>query len=180
MQQRILRQIQRLQPQTLSLGGGPSHCSPGSTLATHTSWELNSSTASNSRAFTSSVCTVCTGVHLVCTSLFADGGSHSAGPKPEASSLTSLRLRGPCDSTMLLLLLASMLEALKGLGPVWTPGSEVEVCLSRGWLALLGEREEEPNERNIASFQISNGGERRHIMFVGARSGSNPGPVGSG
>ncbi len=87
---------------------------------------------------------------------------------------------GPCDSTMLLLLPASMLEALKGLGPVWTSGSEVEVCLSRGWLALLGEREEEPNERNIASFQISNGGERRHIMCVGARSGSNPGPVGSG
>ena len=37
-----------------SLGriGGPSHCSPGSTLATTTSWELNSSTASRSRAVT--------------------------------------------------------------------------------------------------------------------------------
>ena len=31
----------------------------------------------------------------------------------------------------------------------------------------------------IASFQIANGEERRHVMCVGARSGSNPGPLGS-
>ena len=38
----------------------------------------------------------------------------------------------------------------------------------------------EKNERkDIASFQIANGGERRHVMCVGARSGSNPGPLGS-
>ena len=34
-------------------------------------------------------------------------------------------------------------------------------------------------KKEIASFQIDNGGERRHVMCVGARSGSNPGPLGS-
>ena len=33
--------------------------------------------------------------------------------------------------------------------------------------------------KDIASFQIANGGERRHVMCVGARSGTNPGPLGS-
>ena len=33
--------------------------------------------------------------------------------------------------------------------------------------------------KDIASFQMANGGERRHVMCVGARSGSNPGPLGS-
>ncbi len=30
----------------------------------------------------------------------------------------------------------------------------------------------------IASFQIAKGGERRHVMCVGERSGLNPGPLG--
>ncbi len=33
--------------------------------------------------------------------------------------------------------------------------------------------------KDLASFQIANGEERRRIMRVGARSGSNPGPFGS-
>ena len=35
------------------------------------------------------------------------------------------------------------------------------------------------NRLDLASFHIANGGERRHVMCVGARSGSNPEPLGS-
>ena len=38
---------------------------------------------------------------------------------------------------------------------------------------------EKKERKDLASFQIANGGERRHVMCVGARSGSNPGPLGS-
>ena len=34
---------------------------------------------------------------------------------------------------------------------------------------------EKKERKDLASFQIANGGERRHVMCVGARSGSNHG-----
>ena len=42
---------------------------------------------------------------------------------------------------------------------------------------IAGPRQKE--RKDIASFYIANGGKRRHVMCVGARSGSNPGPLGS-
>jgi hypothetical protein len=35
-------------------------------------------------------------------------------------------------------------------------------------------------ERTLSSSQFADGGERRHVMCVGARSGSKPGPLGTG
>jgi hypothetical protein len=39
--------------------------------------------------------------------------------------------------------------------------------------------DQKEKRKDLASFQIANGGERRQVMCVWARSGSNPGPLGS-
>ena len=63
----------------------------------------------------------------------------------------------------------------------WSHGSMCLCCfgLPFAYIRLCRNTAAEKERKEIASFQIANGGERRHVMCVGARSGSNPGPLGS-
>ena len=61
----------------------------------------------------------------------------------------------------------------------YTRAGNVCLGIALPWKLFASAATDPVKRKDLASFQIANGGERRHVMCVGARSGSNPGHLGS-